>query len=304
MIEKRAVLRALTVIALAGLLPAGARAVGERRIVTFAEEDTVDFSRVFHLDPIEVEAHRLKIAEIVDRCIRREEAQQERIRAHNYTQTTRVVFMLGGHDAPPRKLMVEENTDRVYLRRNGRSASVPLVRDRYTIENGVRGPWEEDDEGGAQVGIEVDDLETLPFYLEDRDAYEFAIVGRDVLPDRLIYRIHMKPRSDFDIAAEGTIWVDTTEFQILREEFSFGDRVPFPVAVSGIGPVVRERERVGDEWVWKRLLVRVDLKLGWMRIVEKNVPDRIEFLVTFEDHELNDAAVAPPGNAVFEDAGR
>jgi hypothetical protein len=134
----------------------------------------------------------------------------------------------------------------------------------------------------------------LPFYLEDEDEYDFTILSREILRDSVIYEVYLEPKSDFAIAPCGTIWVDTTTFEILREEFDFGDRVPMPMIVKALGPFVRERERIGDLWVWKRLLIRADLRLGWLRFLEEDIPDTVEFVIVFRDHQLNAGWPEPP----------
>ena len=61
----------------------------------------------------------------------------------------------------------------------------------------------------------------------------YEIVGK-----RVIYEVRLEPKSDFEIAPSGRIWIDTSEYQILREEFDFGERVPLPMFVKRIGPFV------------------------------------------------------------------
>lgn len=261
------------------------RAEGPPRGV-FAVEDTLDVPAQFRMSPIEVRADRLRIGDIVARCMAREREMQERIRSHEFTMVSRTVFTVRGRDGKPARQQVVEQVERRFLRAPDEDRTAILRREQYRLEDGERKPWEEDDD----VSVEVDagDLNDLPFYLEDRDAYDFRILSREIVGDRVIYEVRLTPRSDFEIAPGGTIWVDTSTFSILREEFDFGDRVPLPLFLAHIGPFVRERERVGDVWVWKRMLIRVELRAGWLRRLDADFPDTAEFVVTFSDHRVNE----------------
>jgi hypothetical protein len=273
------------------------------RVLTLAKEDTLDLTGIADIGTVEVQANRLSIGEIVQLCIDREEDLARRIESHRYTQLVKSVFHVGGYGPAAKKLLVLEEVDRVSFRRSGIDRTTALHVDRYVLEKGERKPWDEkDDEGGDGIEIRFEDLGDLPFYLEERGAYDFRIIGRHYVEGRLIYQVRLRPRSDFAIAPEGTIWVDTSNFQILREEFFFGDRVPLPMIVRSIGPFVRERERIGDLWVWKRMLIRVDIRTGLLRLLDKDVPETVEFVVSFTDHELN-ADSTRGGSAGEADAG-
>ena len=254
----------------------------------FAAEDTLELPALFHMSEVEIRATRLEIGDIVDRCIESEERLRESIESHVYTQSVRTVFHIDGYGESAKKRMVIEQADRVFYRKPDDHRTVNITNVQYVLEDGERRPWEEEENETVRIGW--DDLNGLPFYLEDRDEYDFEIVSREIVGDRVIYEVRLTPRSDFEIAPSGTIWVDTSDFRILREEFDFGDRVPMPMVVKSIGPFVRERERVGDVWVWKRFLVRVDLRMGWLRFLEKDIPDTVEFMVSFRDHRLNEPA--------------
>lgn len=282
------VLRALPVALLAGpggaAEPDSAAAVSPRWV--FAAEDTLELPAPFHMSEVEIRATRLEIGDIVDRCIESEERLRENIESHVYTQSVRTVFHVDGYGENAKKRMVIEQADRVFFRKPDDSRTVNITTARYVIEDGERRPWEDGED--ETVDIEYDDLNGLPFYLEDREQYRFEIVSRRIVGDRVIYEVDLEPRSDFEIAPGGRIWIDTSTFSILREEFDFGDRVPMPMFVKSVGPFIRERERIGDLWVWKRFLVRVDLRMGWLRFLEKDIPDTVEFIVSFRDHRVNE----------------
>jgi hypothetical protein len=116
-----------------------------------------------------------------------------------------------------------------------------------------------DDDVGISFGADSDkDIVNFAFKPEARRDYRYHIVGRDLLGDHLIYRIAFEPRSLIgDPEPIGIVWVDTHDFVIVRQELSF-DRSPIPIMLKGIDRMVVERQRVGDFWVLKRLLIRVE----------------------------------------------
>jgi hypothetical protein len=266
--------------------PARARAE-EAAARTLATEDPFGPPPVTTLDPIEVTTNVLDIAEIVDRCIRREEEMRERYAAYDRTERIRTSLAIGG--SPAKEIVIEE-VRRIETRRPESETSTLLARHEYEVVDGVR--TERDVEGkgrdGEAVEVKFEDFDDLPFYLEDRGDYDFSIEDRQIVGNRVIYRVRLKPKSDFEVAPEGRIWIDTSLFQILREEFDFGDRVPMPIFVKSIGPVVREREAIGEAWVVSRFLARVDLRVGWLRFMDDEIPDRVEIVATYRDHVLEE----------------
>ncbi len=296
--------RPLFVVLIALLLPAAAPAADppaagsapadsteEPQLFIFAVEDTAKLPALFQATPTRVRANRIGIREIVDRCIAHEDSVRGAIDRHDFTLLTRSILYVGGEDAAAKRRLVMESADRYFFRRPDQSRVIPLKKATYALNpSGERSEWEPDD-GGA-VHISFEDLDELPFYLEDRDRYDFEIVSRKIVGNRVIYEVDLEPKSDFEIAPRGRIWIDSSAFRILREEFDFGDRVPLPMFVKRVGPFVRERERIGDVWVWKRFLVRIDLRMGYLRWLDEDIPDRVEMALTFQDHAINDDAAA------------
>lgn len=268
----------------------------------FAAEDTAKIPAFFEMSEIEIRADRIKIGDIVQKCIEREEELRDRIETHEYSMVTTSVFSYGKGDGL--KQHVTEEASRIFFRKPDEVRTVPIRHVTYAVEHGERKEWspsDDDDEGSVQVTY--DDLSDLPFYLQDKDDYDFDILSREIVGDRVIYEVRLTPKSDFEIAPTGTIWIDTSTYSILREEFDFGDRVPLPMIIKRIGPYVRERERIGDLWVWKRIVIRVELRGKLLRWIDKEVPDVAEFVVVFGDHRLNqgwstdaEAALAAPAD--------
>jgi len=257
----------------------------------FAAEDTLGPPPVTELDPIEVNATRLEIGEIVERCIRHEKEVRQRIAAHDFTQLVKTVLTIEGKKDKQERQIVIEEVRRMKTRRPAYSEKTTLVRSEYELVGGERKERDAKtvDKDGASVEVEYEDFDDLPFYLEDPHGYEFQILGRQIVGKSVIYEVGLAPKSQFEIAPRGTIWIDTSDFQILREEFNFGDRVPMPMFVKSIGPVVREREKIGNLWVIQRVLLRVDLRTGWLKFLDGDIPDRVEFVATSRDHHLEES---------------
>jgi hypothetical protein len=256
----------------------------------FAVEDTLGPPPVTELDPVEVTASRLEIGEIVERCIRREKETRERIVAHDFTELVKTVLTIDAKKKKPQREIIIEEVRRKKTRRPSYFEQTILARSEYEVVDGVRQDREIEltDRDGAKIEVKYEDFDDLPFYLEDPGGYEFRIDGRQIVGSSVIYEVHLAPKSDFDIAPEGTIWIDTSNFQILREEFDFGDRIPMPMFVESVGPVVREREKIGNLWVVQRVLLRVDLRSGWLKFLSGDIPDRVEIVATARDHRLEE----------------
>ena len=256
----------------------------------FAVEDTLGPPPVTELDPIEVTADRLKIGEIVDRCIRHEKEVRQRIVTHDFTQMVKTVLTIEGKKSDKDRMIVIEEVRRMKTRRPLYRETTVLARSEYELVEGERQDRDAEtvDEDGVRVEVRYEDFDDLPFYLEDPQGYNFQIQGRRIVGHSVIYEVTLVPKSDFEIAPEGTIWIDTSDFQILREEFNFGDRVPMPMFVKSIGPVVREREKIGNLWVIQRILLRVDLRVGWLKFLDGDIPDRVEIVVTSRDHRVEE----------------
>jgi hypothetical protein len=253
----------------------------------FAAEDTARIPAFFEMSEIEIRADRLKIGDIVQQCIDREEELRARIETHEYTRLSTAVLSYGGAGADADRQRVIEHADHVFFRKPDEQRTVPVRRATYALERGERKEWAPDPDDDPAIDVEYGDLADLPFYLENKNDYDFEILSREIVGDRVIYEVHLKPRSDFEIAPSGTIWIDTSTFSILREEFDFGSRVPMPMLIRRIGPYVRERERIGDLWVWKRMVIRVELRAKLLRWIDRDVPDAAEWVVVFGDHRVN-----------------
>lgn len=256
----------------------------------FAIEDTLGPPAVTELDPIEVTAERLEIGDIVERCIRHEKEVRQDTVSHDFTELIKTVLTIEGKKKDAERQIIIEEVRRMKTRRPAYSEKTVLARSEYELVDGTRKDRDAETVGedGASVEVEYEDFDDLPFYLEDPRGYDFQIRGRQIVGQTVIYEVALAPKSRFEIAPGGTIWIDTSDFQILREEFNFGDRVPMPMFVKSVGPVVREREKIGNRWVIQRVLLRADLRVGWLKFLDGDIPDRVEIVVTSRDHRFEE----------------
>jgi len=256
----------------------------------FAIEDTLGPPAVAELDSIQVTSERLEIGEIVDRCIRHEKEVRQSIVSHDFTELIKTVLTIEGKKKDAERQIIIEEVRRMKTRRPAYSEKTVLAHSEYELVDGERKDRDAETVGedGASVEVEYEDFDDLPFYLEDPRGYDFEIRSRQIVGQTVIYEVGLAPKSQFEIAPQGTIWVDTSDFQILREEFNFGDRVPMPMFVKSVGPVVREREKIGNLWVIQRVLVRADLRVGWLKFLDGDIPDRVEIVVTSRDHHFEE----------------
>jgi hypothetical protein len=118
-----------------------------------------------------------------------------------------------------------------------------------------------------QVRTQMDEeIVNFAFRPEARRDFKYRIVGRDLLGNRLIYRIAFEPRSSLDPSMpSGLVWVDTNDFVILRQEVGF-ERSPVPLFLKGVDRMVIERQRVDGYWVLKRVLLRAETSIPIPRI--------------------------------------
>lgn len=221
-----------------------------------AVEDTMHAE----VSPVLVSAPRVTLDEILDRVARGEAHRESLLTDESYLMTLRVV----GHAGSEQKSqLLEESVSQVWKRRPNRSRVVEL-RHWY-----LHPPKKEK----ARVGISVEtsddmseEIVNFAFRPSARADFRFRIEGRELLGDHLIYRIAFAPRSPLALDLPGgTVWVDTRDFVIVRQELSFRQS-PVPLFLRGIKRVVIERERVGDLWMLSRLLARIDSTLPLPRL--------------------------------------
>ena len=197
-----------------------------------------------------VRAPRVTLDEILDRVARGEARRDSMMRDQAFTITIRMVRGVKDARKPPE--LLSERVVRVFKKRPGRVRTVTL-RD-----------WQaHPDKDGSHAEVRFrsrmdEEIVNFAFRPDARRDYHYRIVGRDLLANRLVYRIAFEPRSALDPSLpSGLVWVDTNDFVIVRQEVSF-ERSPVPLFLKGVDRLVIERQRVDGYWVLKRVLMRVE----------------------------------------------
>lgn len=249
---------------------------------TVATEDTMRTE----LPELLVSAPRATLEEILDRVARGEARRDSLIRDQVYTMTARVVRNVVDKKKAPE--LISENVARVYKKKPDRVRAVTLKRWRLKPDK--------DGDEAVSVNYRSDTSEEIvnfAFRPEGRREYKFRIVGRDLLGDRLIYRIAFEPRSALDAASpSGVVWVDTNEFVIVRQEVSF-ERSPVPLFLRGVDRMVIEREQVDGVWVLRRALLRMRFTVP-LPEVGRSMDASIQFTDYAINRGIDDAIFAKP----------
>lgn len=273
---------ALFAVASASAVPAAPAAPHSRSGPTVAVEDTLHTE----IPEILVSAPRMTLEDILDLVARGEARRDSMIHDQVYTMTVRVVRNVADAKRAPEK--VSETVARVYQRKPDQVRVVTLRRWRLKPrKNG-------DDPVSVDFGSDTsEEIVNFAFRPEGRRAYRYRIVGRDLLGDRLIYRIAFEPRSALDAASpSGVVWVDTNEFVIVRQEVRF-ERSPAPLLLRGVDRMVIERERVNGLWVLRRALLRLRFTLP-LPEVGRSMDASIQFTDYAINRGIADAIFAAP----------
>lgn len=267
----RVPLAAAVVIAASAAVPPAAPAAPPRSGPTVAAEDTMRTE----LPEVLVRAPRLTLDDILDRVARGEAHRDSLIRDQSYTVTARVVRNTAGGKKPPE--LISETISKVYKRKPDQVRGITLKQWRLEPEK----------DGDEPVAIRYradtsEELVNFAFRPEGRREFRFRIAGRDLLGDRLVYRIAFEPRSVLDASApSGMVWVDTNEFVIVRQEVSF-ERSPVPLILKAVDRMVIERERVDGVWVLSRALLRARFTLPLPEVGRS-----MDLSIQFTDYAIN-----------------
>jgi hypothetical protein len=145
--------------------------------------------------------------------------------------------------------------------------------------------WQKKKGGDAEVSFSStteENVVNFAFKPEARRDYRYHIVGRDLLGDHLIYRIRFEPRTLLGASEPaGTVWVDTRDFVIVREELEFAHS-PMPLVLKGIDRAVIERQQVDGHWVLRRLMMRATFTMSIPRFGKS-----LDMGVRYDDYTIN-----------------
>ena len=238
---------------------------------TVAVEDTMHTE----VPEVLVRAPRVTLDEILNRVARGEARRDSMMHDQAFTITIRVVGKVMDEKKTP--ALLSEHVLRVYKKRPDKVRTVPL-RDWEAHPDKKKG-------AGADIQVRTDmdeEIVNFAFRPESRRDFRYRIVGRDLLGNRLIYRIAFEPRSSLDPSMpSGLVWVDTNDFVILRQEVGF-ERSPVPLFLKGVNRMVIERQRVDGYWVLKRVLLRAETSIPLPRIGRS-----FDIGIMYDDYALN-----------------
>jgi len=219
-----------------------------------------------------VRAPRVTLDEILGRVARGEARRESLIVDQQFTATFRVVRGIGGRSGPE---LLSERVLRVYKKKPRLVRSV-LLR-RYDHDP----PKDTDLQLNFRAGMD-EEIVNFAFRPEARRDYRYRIVGRDFVGGHLIYRIAFEPRSPLDPSQpSGTVWVDTNEFVIVRQEVTF-DRSPVPLFIKNVDRMVIERRKFGEHWALNRVLMRVESTLPIPKLGKG-----FDLSLQFDDYVMN-----------------
>lgn len=242
--------------------------------VVLAFEDTFAFDPGT-VDTVLVTAPRVTIGEVIEAIGRRMEQEARRLQEAEFTTLTTVVE----RDVPGRHgddYTVTETAERHRVDRERGERSVRLWQRERKVKDGVVVEEEVDDRPETSwQDLERSLMMAMPFSPGSGDRYRYAVTGRELVGNDLIYRIDFTPKNRLEALPAGTVWVDYSHWVIRKLEARMTEVVPFPLFVEAV-PVFRlSRERFGEHWFTTDMHLEIDLKnvplVGNPRVVEVRV---------------------------------
>lgn len=229
-----------------------------------------------------IERKELTLQEILERCT---QGERGKLAGHEDMSSTTTVRVVAYWDD---KKVLNEQVYRDWTNRAGENRELQLAERELEFEL-VDGEWRpkppeedgKDREGGVQLSTDgFSDFTELPFFLEQPGEFDFELVERFLRGDHVIFRIAFRPKSSFKPLPSGTVYVDTTTYRIIHEEYHF-EQNPFPLFLKEISQVSRYWEELPTgEWVFTRLVMDAKLRSG---LTFGLAPERLAVVLTRSD---------------------
>ncbi len=232
------------------------------------------------VEPIIVEGKVFTVREVVQRAMKGERTKLAGHRDATYRITTHVAIVW------PEKKTVETEVYQVYGDSTGymRRVLVAAQSEQFKKKDGV---WVFDETKEPDSEYRIRDYETsrftsIPIYLQNDEEFDFALLGRTLEADRVIFHVGFQPKSDFSEMPRGEIWIDSSGFRVIHEIYDFNAN-PMPMIIKGVRRVSLQWTRLaGGEWVPKQLAGELDIRrLKWL------APSSVSFSQIWEDFRFD-----------------
>jgi hypothetical protein len=122
----------------------------------------------------------------------------------------------------------------------------------------------------------------------NRENYTFALVGQEKTPTSFVYILSVEPRTSNKLLYRGRIWVDATDFAVIRIE---GEPAKNPSFWTKETKIEQVYEKVGDFWLPQSNRSATTVRLG----------GHASFTIDYRDYQIT--AVTPPRPAGSDVAG-